>query len=153
MLNDLRRLLKVYLFFLRSTAADTREFDARFLEGREPWSRLYWTFVCRPLYAIELGAMSKDMLAPVMTTQGVDGQLYHPPSGPQIGYNLPSRYAPVRWFIGPRKVERMAVEAELHTSLRSTASRGLLRVVLSGLGSCVATFNHYCKTNEETEQR
>ncbi|KAI0015441.1 hypothetical protein F4780DRAFT_73873 [Xylariomycetidae sp. FL0641] len=46
--NDVVRLLKTYVQFLRTAAAagdDTAAFDAAFWARREPWSRLYWATV------------------------------------------------------------------------------------------------------------
>lgn len=48
-LNDVRRLLKVYLQFLREASLDDagslRIFDKLFLEGREEWAAMYWRFM------------------------------------------------------------------------------------------------------------
>lgn len=41
--NDVFRLLKVYMEFLRRAVADTDKFDREFFEGSEPWSRLFWS--------------------------------------------------------------------------------------------------------------
>jgi serine/threonine protein kinase len=43
-LNDTRRLLKVYLSFLRSFHRDTSTFDSDLMYGREDWSRFYWNY-------------------------------------------------------------------------------------------------------------
>ncbi|KAH6622085.1 hypothetical protein C7974DRAFT_215882 [Boeremia exigua] len=41
--NDGIRALKSYLRFVRGAAVDANAFDAEFLEGREPLSRLFWS--------------------------------------------------------------------------------------------------------------
>jgi hypothetical protein len=41
--NDVYRLLKTYMRFLRSSVDDVDVFDVEFLDGNEPWSQLFWT--------------------------------------------------------------------------------------------------------------
>jgi hypothetical protein len=43
-LNDTRRLLKVYLSFLRSFHHDTSRFDSELMQGQENWSGFYWNY-------------------------------------------------------------------------------------------------------------
>ncbi|KND87246.1 hypothetical protein TOPH_08120 [Tolypocladium ophioglossoides CBS 100239] len=40
--NDVFRLLKTYLAFIRSAVHDVAAFDGDFLQGGQPWSRLFW---------------------------------------------------------------------------------------------------------------
>lgn len=40
--NDVVRLLKVYMTFLRRSVQDQALFDKEFFEGAEPWSALFW---------------------------------------------------------------------------------------------------------------
>lgn len=47
-LNDVRRVLKSYMWFLRQSCQDTAEFDREFWIARAAWSRLYWSFVQHP---------------------------------------------------------------------------------------------------------
>lgn len=47
-LNDVRRALKSYIYFLRAASADEAAFDTAFYAELEPWSRLYWQFVRWP---------------------------------------------------------------------------------------------------------
>ncbi|VUC28152.1 unnamed protein product [Clonostachys rosea] len=41
--NDVLRLLKVYMTFLRESAADPAAFDKEFFQDSQPWSRLFWS--------------------------------------------------------------------------------------------------------------
>ena len=47
-LNDIRRALKSYLFFLRDASHDREQFDTDFLDGSTDWARMYWSFVQSP---------------------------------------------------------------------------------------------------------
>jgi serine/threonine protein kinase len=47
-LNDIRRALKSYMFFLRDACDDADAFDYVFLHAETEWARLYWTFVDQP---------------------------------------------------------------------------------------------------------
>jgi serine/threonine protein kinase len=47
-LNDVRRLLKSYMTFLREAGADWQAFDQAFSHGEEAWSRLYWSWMALP---------------------------------------------------------------------------------------------------------
>lgn len=47
-LNDLRRALKSYLFFLREACDDADAFDYEFLHANNEWAGLYWDFVNHP---------------------------------------------------------------------------------------------------------
>ncbi|EME88604.1 uncharacterized protein MYCFIDRAFT_209856 [Pseudocercospora fijiensis CIRAD86] len=44
-LNDIRRALKSYLWFLRTASADTSTFDRAFWSRSEGWAERYWDFV------------------------------------------------------------------------------------------------------------
>jgi serine/threonine protein kinase len=50
-LNDVRRLLKSYLVFLREASADPQAFDLAFSQGSESWGRLYWSWMDKPILA------------------------------------------------------------------------------------------------------
>lgn len=54
--NDVKRLLKTYLSFLRAASADLDVFDRHFWAGRSAWSRMYWDFA---LYPIDVGRLSR----------------------------------------------------------------------------------------------
>lgn len=41
--NDVYRLAKVYMQFLRQSVSDVGRFDNEFFEASEPWSRLFWS--------------------------------------------------------------------------------------------------------------
>jgi hypothetical protein len=41
--NDVLRLLKVYMTFLRESMADPTKFDEEFFQDSQPWSRLFWS--------------------------------------------------------------------------------------------------------------
>ncbi|KAM5356516.1 hypothetical protein ACJ41O_003162 [Fusarium nematophilum] len=41
--NDVLRLVKTYLLFLRGAVDDVAAFDRQFFEGNEPWARLLWS--------------------------------------------------------------------------------------------------------------
>ncbi|KAF5009373.1 hypothetical protein FDECE_4405 [Fusarium decemcellulare] len=41
--NDVLRLLKSYMLFLRAAVDDVAAFDKRFFEGQEPWAILFWS--------------------------------------------------------------------------------------------------------------
>ncbi|KXT00221.1 hypothetical protein AC578_7017 [Pseudocercospora eumusae] len=43
-LNDIRRALKSYLWFLRTASVDTRTFDQAFWSRNEAWAEMYWHF-------------------------------------------------------------------------------------------------------------
>ncbi|KAF4983447.1 hypothetical protein FZEAL_1176 [Fusarium zealandicum] len=43
--NDVSRLLKSYMVFLRTAVDDAAAFDVQFFSGHEPWARLYWSLV------------------------------------------------------------------------------------------------------------
>ena len=47
-LNDFRRALKTYMWFLRNACADPSLFDQAFYAGVEGWSKLYWDFMREP---------------------------------------------------------------------------------------------------------
>lgn len=47
-LNDMRRALKTYMFFLREACDDPNAFDYDFLHANSEWARLYWDFVNQP---------------------------------------------------------------------------------------------------------
>ncbi|KAH6994986.1 hypothetical protein EDB80DRAFT_728396 [Ilyonectria destructans] len=42
-MNDVLRLLKSYLLFLRASVDDTAAFDTRFFQANEAWAQLYWS--------------------------------------------------------------------------------------------------------------
>ncbi|KXT18306.1 hypothetical protein AC579_973 [Pseudocercospora musae] len=44
-LNDVRRALKSYLWFLRTASVDTSTFDRAFWSRSEGWAEIYWDFV------------------------------------------------------------------------------------------------------------
>lgn len=41
--NDVYRLIKIYMNFLRQSVADMGRFDHEFFEESQPWSRLFWS--------------------------------------------------------------------------------------------------------------
>ncbi|EEU42081.1 uncharacterized protein NECHADRAFT_101921 [Fusarium vanettenii 77-13-4] len=43
--NDVVRLVKSYVLFLRAAVDDGGAFDQQFFQGREPWAKLFWTIV------------------------------------------------------------------------------------------------------------
>ncbi|KAJ3457621.1 hypothetical protein MRS44_014762 [Fusarium solani] len=43
--NDVVRLVKSYVLFLRAAVDDGGAFDKQFFEGRESWAKLFWTIV------------------------------------------------------------------------------------------------------------
>jgi len=40
--NDVLRMVKTYMQFLRASSRDNAVFDLALFEGKEPWSRLFW---------------------------------------------------------------------------------------------------------------
>ncbi|KAJ4329074.1 hypothetical protein N0V84_000429 [Fusarium piperis] len=44
-INDVVRLVKSYMLFLRAAVEDGGAFDEQFFQGREPWARLFWSIV------------------------------------------------------------------------------------------------------------
>ena len=50
-MNDLRRLLKTYMTFLREACAQQELFDDSFYQEDQAWSQLYWESVRRPVAA------------------------------------------------------------------------------------------------------
>ncbi|KAI1812077.1 hypothetical protein GGS20DRAFT_578595 [Poronia punctata] len=48
-LNDAVRLVKTYITFLRLSSSSLSSFDDGFWDGKESWSRLYWSAVRDPL--------------------------------------------------------------------------------------------------------
>lgn len=59
--NDLRRLMKTYLAFLREAAAERVVFDRSFYQEDQAWSRLYWDFKEARISARQLLTMSKAL--------------------------------------------------------------------------------------------
>lgn len=47
-LNDIRRALKSYIFFLRQASIDREQFDWDFLNANNDWSKMYWSFMQDP---------------------------------------------------------------------------------------------------------
>lgn len=43
--NDVFRLVKIYMDFLRRSVADVNNFNHEFFEASEPWSRLFWSIL------------------------------------------------------------------------------------------------------------
>jgi serine/threonine protein kinase len=58
-LNDVRRLLKTYVAFLREASVDRDAFDVAFLAQESPWSRLYAEWMPYPVYARDTLALSQ----------------------------------------------------------------------------------------------
>ncbi|KAF1815286.1 hypothetical protein P152DRAFT_181096 [Eremomyces bilateralis CBS 781.70] len=61
--NDVRRLLKSYLFYLRETV-DRDWFDFELYAEREEWSRLYWSFIRSPGDVRHLRNLERDIQSP-----------------------------------------------------------------------------------------
>ncbi|KAK5173351.1 uncharacterized protein LTR77_002032 [Saxophila tyrrhenica] len=48
-MNDVRRLLKTYMYFLREASGAASGFDGAFWKEEQAWSRLYWQWMQQPL--------------------------------------------------------------------------------------------------------
>lgn len=59
--NDVRRMMKTYLSFLREAGASQAAFDDLFYEEDQAWSRLYGDYIDAPVSAQVLLTMSKDL--------------------------------------------------------------------------------------------
>lgn len=76
-LNDVRRLLKTYIAFLREASIDGDAFDVEFLAQEAPWSRLYAEWMRYPVYAKDTLALSQRIgfEAPIEIKTPVTGPL------------------------------------------------------------------------------
>ncbi|KAL6863326.1 hypothetical protein ACO1O0_003575 [Amphichorda felina] len=55
--NDLLRLVKAYMQFLRSSVRDADAFDRQLFEAHQPWSRLFWSVLDDVMHGGESAAM------------------------------------------------------------------------------------------------
>lgn len=60
-LNDIRRLLKAYMTFLRRASRDSIAFDAIFLSKEQAWSRFYWRWMEQPLSTGRSVVLSQEL--------------------------------------------------------------------------------------------
>lgn len=60
-LNDIRRLLKTYMTFLRRASRDTEAFDRSFVGKEQAWSRFYWRWMEQPVSAAKTLVLSQDL--------------------------------------------------------------------------------------------
>lgn len=60
-LNDVRRLLKSYMQFLRNAGEDPAEFDRAFYAEEQAWSKLYWQYMRQPAGVNATLEMSKQL--------------------------------------------------------------------------------------------
>ena len=58
-LNDVRRLLKTYITFLRDASASEEGFDRAFVDRRDTWAKLYWAWMKQPVDAGATVALSQ----------------------------------------------------------------------------------------------
>ncbi|KAF2138096.1 uncharacterized protein K452DRAFT_234733 [Aplosporella prunicola CBS 121167] len=66
--NDVRRALKSYMTLLRHGSVSSQEFDIEFYAERQSWSRLYWDFMRRPLYATEFIYLQESGKKPIINS-------------------------------------------------------------------------------------
>ena len=59
--NDVRRVLKTFMVFLREAGADKTEFEHSFYARDQAWSRLYWDYMDTPVSAHQLLTLSKSL--------------------------------------------------------------------------------------------
>jgi serine/threonine protein kinase len=110
-LNDIRRLLKVYLSFLRSFHRDTSRFDPELMHGQEDWSKFYWKYFGDTSTTLAQNDASKEERTLVSTSYEADG-----------GISLASRFeesSPLGSIRLKRFIKRLLVDHELNCSFRS----------------------------------
>ncbi|KAB8336707.1 hypothetical protein FH972_021017 [Carpinus fangiana] len=102
--NDVRRALKSYVSFLRDASslspAQQAAFDEELFAGRQPWARLYWTYIKDPTLASEAVQLSQ--------TISPESELVEP--GPR---GLDPGWVPARLILGRQWTLTTAAEWEL----------------------------------------
>lgn len=86
--NDVFRLVKSYLIFLRSSVDNARAFDQQFFEDRQPWSRLFWQMHDDLEHGRTVSASETKRLSTTMqraTRNGVHNIGQHRASLPEAG--------------------------------------------------------------------
>jgi len=62
-INDVRRLLKTYIAFLRDASGNPEGFDRAFVEREEVWSQFYWEWMARPVDAETTVELSRTFVS------------------------------------------------------------------------------------------
>lgn len=110
--NDIRRLIMVYLSFLRSFHhMDTFVFDGEFLKGTQGWARLYWEFCDVQDFA---PASTHITTGPSESTRGTTSPLYY-----YYYYAPPARFV----LSSNQAAAKMQVDRRLHCSFRTWSGR------------------------------
>ncbi|KAH7116571.1 hypothetical protein B0J13DRAFT_653575 [Dactylonectria estremocensis] len=118
--NDVMRLLKSYLLFLRASVDDTAAFDTQFFQANEGWAQLYWN---------TLNTVQADELVSASSVQTLSDDLdpttrrLRDPS--VTGRDPPSLWNPLdRLFLSKEHLVERAVRYEL----QMTAADGVARI-------------------------
>ncbi|THY40197.1 hypothetical protein D6C98_09724, partial [Aureobasidium pullulans] len=111
--NDIRRLIMVYLSFLRSFHhTDTFVFDGEFLKGTQGWARLYWEFCDVQDFAP--ASTTHITTGPSESTRGTTSPLYY-----YYYYAPPARFV----LSSNQAAAKMQVDRRLHCSFRTWSGR------------------------------
>lgn len=132
--NDVVRLMKTYIEFLRRSVADTGRFDAELFEASQPWSRLFWS-VSDQVHSEQLPAAASALEKSVIDFPPNDTPFETIGRQPGGFNNLMSQLIWGRWWILSK-----ATNDALKISASEKYARiwGLVRIFGMPIQSCAA---------------